>query len=53
MAALLPIFATPHIPAIVQAAGPHASTRFLEFFVSNIRNPHTRRVIPYDKKGGM
>jgi site-specific recombinase XerC len=30
-------------PAIVVAAGERAQTRFWEFFVSNIRNPHTRR----------
>jgi site-specific recombinase XerD len=30
-------------PALVQAAGPRAQTRFFEFFVSNIRNPNTRR----------
>lgn len=30
-------------PALVVAAGERAQTRFWEFFVSNIRNPHTRR----------
>ena len=38
---LVPIAA--HAPAIVRAAGERAQTRFWEFFVSNIRNPHTRR----------
>jgi hypothetical protein len=38
---LVPIAA--HVPALVQAAGERAQTRFWEFFVSNIRNPHTRR----------
>jgi site-specific recombinase XerC len=28
---------------VVAAAGDKASTRFLEFFAANIRNPHTRR----------
>jgi hypothetical protein len=31
------------LPALVAAAGEHASMRFLEFFAANIRNPHTRR----------
>jgi site-specific recombinase XerD len=30
-------------PALVAAAGDRASVRFLEFFASAIRNPHTRR----------
>lgn len=30
-------------PALVVAAGERAGIRFLEFFASNIRNPHTRR----------
>lgn len=34
---------TDGVPALVEAAGPRAQTRFLEFFVSNIRNPNTRR----------
>jgi hypothetical protein len=37
---LVPI--TAHVPGVV-AAGERAQTRFWEFFVSNIRNPHTRR----------
>lgn len=32
-----------HAPALIRAAGERAQTRFWEFFVSNIRNPHTRR----------
>jgi site-specific recombinase XerD len=31
------------VPHLVSAAGDSASLRFLEFFVSSIRNPHTRR----------
>jgi site-specific recombinase XerD len=31
------------VPALVAASGDRASLRFLEFFASNIRNPHTRR----------
>jgi site-specific recombinase XerC len=31
------------VPALIAAAGERASTRFLEFFAANIRNPHTRR----------
>jgi len=30
------------VPSIVQAQGPNAGKRFLEFFVSTIRNPNTR-----------
>jgi hypothetical protein len=33
--------ASPAVPAVVTAAGERASTRFLEFFAANIRNPHT------------
>jgi hypothetical protein len=38
---LVPIAA--HAPALIAAAGERAQTRFWEFFVSNIRNPNTRR----------
>jgi hypothetical protein len=31
------------VPALIAAAGEHASRRFLEFFAANIRNPHTHR----------
>lgn len=31
------------MPALVASAGEHAGVRFLEFFTSAIRNPHTRR----------
>jgi site-specific recombinase XerD len=31
------------VPALVAASGDRAGIRFLEFFASNIRNPHTRR----------
>jgi site-specific recombinase XerD len=31
------------VPALIAASGAKASTRFLEFFAANIRNPHTRR----------
>ncbi|MGY6164109.1 tyrosine-type recombinase/integrase [Paraburkholderia strydomiana] len=31
------------VPEVVTAAGERASIRFLEFFASAIRNPHTRR----------
>jgi len=40
---LAPIAASAYLPAIVSAAGDRAGTRFLEFFASTIRNPHTRR----------
>jgi site-specific recombinase XerD len=35
--------AAPSVPALIAAAGDHASLRFLEFFAASIRNPHTRR----------
>ena len=41
MTQLVPIAA--HVPALVRAAGERAQARFWEFFVNNIRNPHTRR----------
>jgi site-specific recombinase XerD len=31
------------LPALIEAAGAKASTSFLEFFASHIRNPNTRR----------
>ena len=34
---------TAHVPALVNQAGQHAGTRFLEFFTAHIRNPNTRR----------
>ena len=33
----------PVVPALIAAAGEHASLRFLEFFAATLRNPHTRR----------
>jgi hypothetical protein len=39
----LAVRAAPSIPAIVASAGNKAGIRFLEFFASAIRNPHTRR----------
>jgi site-specific recombinase XerD len=39
---LAPISAS-HAPVLVDASGPRASYRFLEFFTANIRNSHTRR----------
>ncbi len=43
MTSLVPAIAASRIPVLVAAAGDRAQTRFWEFFVSNIRNPHTRR----------
>jgi site-specific recombinase XerC len=34
---------SPALPALIAAAGERTQVRFLEFFASNIRNPHTRR----------
>lgn len=34
---------TRSLPALVTSAGDSAGIRFLEFFASAIRNPHTRR----------
>src|SRR4051812_41253467 len=39
----VPLVAAPCLPEVVVASGEQASLRFLEFFVSDIRNPHTRR----------
>jgi site-specific recombinase XerD len=36
-------FAGAAVPVLVDAAGERAGIRFLEFFASAIRNPHTRR----------
>ncbi|HKN10308.1 MAG TPA: tyrosine-type recombinase/integrase [Pseudomonadota bacterium] len=43
MSQLVAITSSHALPAIVTAAGEQASTRFLEFFASTVRNPHTRR----------
>ncbi|CDY73420.1 Site-specific recombinase XerC [Caballeronia glathei] len=40
---LTPFAAEVSVPALVSAAGERAGIRFLEFFASAIRNPHTRR----------
>ncbi|MFM0217799.1 tyrosine-type recombinase/integrase [Paraburkholderia caledonica] len=40
---LVPFAGTTCVPALVEAAGERAGIRFLEFFASAIRNPHTRR----------
>ena len=42
MSELVPV-ALAGVPAIVTMAGDRAALRFLEFFASTIRNPHTRR----------
>jgi site-specific recombinase XerD len=39
----LPTSNTTVLPALVASAGDRAGIRFLEFFASAIRNPHTRR----------
>lgn len=39
----LSVLPTHNLPLLVAAAGPQASTSFVEFFVSHIRNPNTRR----------
>ncbi len=33
----------PRLPTLIATAGERASVRFLEFFASTLRNPHTRR----------
>ncbi|MGI4800325.1 MAG: tyrosine-type recombinase/integrase [Janthinobacterium lividum] len=40
---LVPAAKATRLPALVAAAGERAEIRFLEFFASAIRNPHTRR----------
>jgi site-specific recombinase XerD len=39
---LVPLVAS-SLPALITASGDRASIRFMEFFASTIRNPHTRR----------
>jgi hypothetical protein len=41
--ALLPSRNLPVVPELITAAGELATIRFVEFFASTIRNPHTRR----------
>jgi site-specific recombinase XerD len=43
MPELVPLLASSTLPAVVEATGDRARLRFLEFFASAIRNPHTRR----------
>ena len=43
MTALVRLLPSPALPAVVEATGDRARLRFLEFFASAIRNPHTRR----------
>ncbi|MFM0258061.1 tyrosine-type recombinase/integrase [Paraburkholderia sediminicola] len=43
MTPLVPVGGPVEIPPLVVAAGERAGVRFLEFFASAIRNPHTRR----------
>lgn len=40
---IAPFAGAASVPALVGAAGERAGIRFLEFFASAIRNPHTRR----------
>jgi len=42
---LIPV-SPPVLPSLIAAAGEWASTRFLEFFAANIRNPHTAGLLP-------
>lgn len=44
MTLLAPIV-SPSLPAIITASSDRAVVRFLEFFASNIRNPHTPRAV--------
>ena len=39
----LALYSPQSLPALVTSAGDRAGIRFLEFFASAIRNPHTRR----------
>jgi len=43
MTQLVPI-SSYELPTLIAAAGKRASLHLLEFFVANIRNPHTRQV---------
>ena len=44
MTSLLPVLTASNTLALVAAAGERAQTRFWEFSVSNIRNPHAPRL---------
>jgi len=43
MSQIVPAAKVTRLPVLVAAAGERAEIRFLEFFASAIRNPHTRR----------
>jgi len=43
MDSLARVIVAPRLPTLIASAGDRAGIRFLEFFASNIRNPHTRR----------
>ncbi len=43
MPEFVPLLPAPTLLAVVEATGDRARLRFLEFFASAIRNPHTRR----------
>ena len=43
MSQLVPVITSTNLPMLIVAAGEGAGVRFLEFFASTIRNPHTRR----------
>ena len=38
----------PTLPVIISASGEKAAIRFIDFFTSNIRNPHTRKAYAKD-----
>jgi hypothetical protein len=40
---LTTVITSANLPTLIAAAGDRTATRFLEFFASTIRNPHTRR----------
>jgi hypothetical protein len=53
MSQLVPITAPSDFPALIAASGEKASYRFLEFFSTQIRNPHTRpcrSVVVFDRQ---
>jgi hypothetical protein len=49
---LAPIAGAASVPMLVATAGDRASLRFLEFFVANIRNAHTRRAYARGRSHG-
>ncbi len=51
MTQLITLFSSATLPTLIAAASDRTQLRFLEFFASNIRNPHTRRAYSHAVAG--